>query len=98
MIVMQYANSSLLSYLDQNINKLTWLDKLRHLRDIAHYLSYIHKSGLVHCNLHGGNIVINDNAESCIFIFDLGRSRSVKSHKSNPTIQGALPFIAPEVF
>src|SRR5437764_7524875 len=61
----------------------------------------IHKSGLVHCDLHGGNIVMNDNTstrETESFICDLGLSQSVNSHKSNSTIRGVLPFIAPEVF
>ena len=58
---MQYANNgSLLSYLDQNINKLTWRDKLERLKDIANYLINIHLAGLVHCDLHGGNIVMHD--------------------------------------
>ena len=62
MTVMQYANNgSLLSYLDQNINKLTWRDKLLRLRDIAVYLYNIHSMGLVHCDLHGGNIVLHDD-------------------------------------
>ena len=53
MIVMQYAdNGSLLSYLDQNINKLTWRMKLIRLRDIADYLSDIHSAELAHCDLH----------------------------------------------
>src|SRR6185312_1457674 len=97
MIVMQYANNgNLLSYLDQNINKLTWKMKLYFLRDIGKYLNSIHCSGLVHCDLHGGNIVLH-NTES--FICDLGLSRSVNSRgESNPTIRGVLPFIAPEVF
>jgi len=65
MIVMQYANNgSLLSYLDQNINKLTWRDKLYHLKDIAYYLDTIHRSGLVHCDLHGGNIVMYNNNDN----------------------------------
>ena len=43
MIVMQYANNgSLLSYLDQNINKLTWKKKLTHVWFIAVYLNIIH--------------------------------------------------------
>src|SRR6185369_7601994 len=95
-IVMQYANNgSLLSYLDQNINKLTWMDKLWHLRDIAWYLNNIRNAGLVHCDLHGGNIVLHD-ARS--FICDLGLSRSVNSHESDSIVRGVLPFIAPEVF
>ena len=64
MIVMQYAkNGSLLSYLDQNINKLTWKKKLEHLRYIATCLCYIyiHNIGLMHCDLHGGNIVLHDD-------------------------------------
>src|SRR5690348_4688451 len=97
---MQYANNgSILSYLDQNINKLTWLDKLRRLKDIAWYLFSIHDAGLVHCDLHGGNVVMHDNTlEIQSFICDLGLSRSVESHESNLTIRGIVPFIAPEVF
>jgi len=96
MIVMQYANNgSLLSYLDQNINKLTWKMKLNHLKSIALYLNLIHSSGLVFCDLHGGNIVLH-NTES--FICDFGLSRSENSRESNSTIRGALPYIAPEVF
>src|SRR6185369_38839 len=100
MIVMQYANNgSLLSYLNQNINKLTWMDKLRHLKDIAYYLEDIHDAGLVHCDLHGGNIVLDGNTNTRVitsYICDLGLSRVVNSHES--TIRGVLPFIAPEVF
>ena len=99
MIVMQHANNgSLLSYLDQNINKLTWKMKLQHLKSIALYLHAIHDMGLVHCDLHGGNIVMHDDNDSIPFICDLGLSQSVNSHKSNSIIRGVLPFIAPEVF
>ena len=94
-MVMQYANKgSLLSYLDQNI-KLTWTKKLWRLNVITEHLRTIHYMGLVCCNLHGGNIILHDNT---LFICDLGLSRSVNSCKSSPTIQGVLPFIAPEVF
>ena len=94
MIVMQYANNgSLLSYLDQNINKLTWRMKLSHLSEIAIYLTDIHNAGLVHCDLHGGNIVLNSRNDP--LICDLGLSRSVNSSESNSTIRGVLPFIAP---
>src|SRR5438477_12280727 len=96
MIVMQYANNgSLLSYLDQNINKLTWKMKLGHLKCIADYLGTVHRMGLVHCDLHSGNIVLNG---AMPLICDLGLSRSVNSHESDSTIRGVLPFIAPEVF
>ena len=96
MIVMQYANNgNLLSYLDQSINELTWKLKLLSLRTIAQNLWTIHNAGLVHCNLHDGNIVVRGNV---LLICDFGLSRSVNSRKSSPTIRGVLPFIAPEVF
>src|SRR5436190_5451495 len=102
MIVMQYANKgSLLSYLDQNINKLTWSDKLWYLENITKHLNHIHKAGLVHCDLHGGNIVMHDNTRNSktnSYICDLGLSRSVNSRQQNSIIRGVLPFIAPEVF
>src|SRR5438132_3072216 len=80
MIVMQYANNgSLLSYLDQSINKLTWTEKLLHLKNIAWYLYIIHDVGLVHCDLHGGNIVLDDRTP---WICDLGLSQSVNSRES----------------
>src|SRR6185312_3447641 len=56
----------------------------------------IHDMGLVHCDLHGGNIVLDSDNEP--LICDLGLSRSVNSCESNSTIQGVLSFTAPEVF
>ena len=99
MIVMQYANNgSLLSYLHQNINKLTWKMKLECLREIIYYLNTIHLEGLVHCDLHGGNIVLHNDCIPKPMICDLGLSQSVNSRQQNSTIRGVLPFIAPEVF
>src|SRR6185295_19346285 len=81
MLVMEYANNgNLLAYLDQNIDKLTWKMKLSHLRGIAEALNTIHDMGLVHCNLHGGNIVMHDNMNMTMsFICDLGLSQPVNS-------------------
>ena len=96
MIVMQYANNgSLLSYLGPIINSLSWKMKLQHLWNIAIFLKNIHEVGLVHCDLHGGNIVLD---RSTPLICDLGLSRSVNSRSSDSTIRGVLPFIAPEIF
>src|SRR5438128_1248906 len=101
---MQYANNgSLLSYLDRNINKLTWKMKLQYLKDIADRLGNIHSRKLIHCDLHGGNIVLNEHDQSTTLlplICDLGLSKSVNSSQSTiSTIQGVLllPYIAPEV-
>ena len=90
------------------INKLTWKRKTQYLKNIADYLDNIHHVGSVHCDLHGGNILLHNNYVgfeienefqlSSPYICDLGLSQSVNSRKSNSTIRGALPYIAPEVF
>jgi len=94
MIVMEYANNgSLLSYLDRNINNLTWRMKIQLLETIANHLHHIHLSGYVHCDLHGGNIVLhNNNPFICNFCLSQQCELNIKS-----TVQGSLPFIAPEV-
>jgi len=98
MIVMQYAgNGNLLSYLDQNINELTWRKKLEYLESIACNLSNIHDNGLVHCALHGRNIVLNNNHGP--YICDFGLSQLANSSQKNLAIRGGVsPFTAPEVF
>src|SRR5437879_4765362 len=77
MIAMPYANDGNLStYLAQNINKLTWNMKLQLLHSIANNLFYIHLASLIHCDLHGGNIVLHNLQP---YIFDLALSKSVNS-------------------
>src|SRR5437899_6722210 len=105
---MQYAtDGDLFSFLDRNTNNLTWKMKIGHLKIIASNLQNIHKKGLIHCDLHGGNIVLNNNNKfkdykirlSKPFICDLGLSRPETSSEANASdIQGVLPYIAPEVF
>jgi len=101
---MQYANNGNLSdYLDKNLTSLTWNMKLLLLKDIANHLQSIHENKLIHCDLHGGNIVFHNKKAtdhlSEPFICDLGLSQPVNSSKSgSSSVQGVLPYIAPEVF
>ena len=61
---MQYADRGNLSYyLDRHINELTRRRKLVYLRNIVNNLDVIHGSGLIHCDLHGGNVLLDSNSE-----------------------------------
>jgi len=103
---MQHADcGNLYSYLERNFNSLTWGTKVKILDDLAEHLSVIHSNELVHSNLHGGNIVFGGSEYSYFanvnkpFLCDIGLAKSSSSSKVNPsTIQGVLPYIAPEVF
>jgi serine/threonine protein kinase len=102
-VVMEYANDSdLLSYLNRNINKLTWKMKLQLLGDIANcLLTMIYEYEMVHCNLHGSNIVLHKTDPTKVlskpFLCGFSLSHTIGS-ESDSNIQGVLPFIAPEVF
>ena len=87
--------------------------KLECVKGIVDRLIAIHDTGLVHCDLHGGNIVLDKILKleydylskqfvrglSKPFICDFGLSQSENSSKSDSsTVQGVLPYIAPEIF
>jgi serine/threonine protein kinase len=97
MMVLNYAkNGSLRNYLDVNYNKLSWMDKISDLYDIAKGLESIHNNNLIHRDLHVGNILHN----GCLYITDMGLCKPADYNPSENTetsIYGVLPYIAPEI-
>lgn len=104
MIVMKYyENGNLYQYLDRSNGILSWRDMIDMLWGIAGGLERIHAEGKVHKNLHGGNLLIEDEKISTdARIGDVGLygpSYNIKNIKNeNPNqIYGVLPYVAPEV-
>ncbi|RIA81579.1 kinase-like domain-containing protein [Glomus cerebriforme] len=98
MIVTDHAKyGDLQNYLKQSFSSLKWLDdKLRILVDISKGLKLIHDVGLVHHDLHSGNILIGYNKSA--YIADFGLSHPADYNDATPGLFGVLPFIAPELF
>ncbi|RIB13415.1 kinase-like domain-containing protein [Gigaspora rosea] len=97
MLVIQFARGGdLLRYLSTNFNQMKWFeDKLPILAHIAYGLKIIHKEGLIHRDLHHGNILINNNIS---YISDFGLSHLYNREESTAhKLFGVVPFIAPEV-
>src|SRR5437868_13460156 len=94
MIVMDYANGGSLRNSLKN-NSYGWYTIVDSLNDIISGLDAIHKSKLVHCDLHDGNILCNSLYTS--FISDLGLSKPIDYLKSNNDVYGVIPYMAPEV-
>jgi serine/threonine protein kinase len=91
MLVMKQYDMDLREYLRQN--QLTWIERIKIVNDISVALSRIHKVGMIHKNLHPGNILYSRHYNYW-FIGDLGFcSPTVKQSK----IYGNFPYIAPEV-
>ncbi|PKK67153.1 hypothetical protein RhiirC2_783889, partial [Rhizophagus irregularis] len=97
MMVMEYAeNGSLHDFLKEN-NNLDLKIKINYLYHIASGLENIHGNGIIHRDLHTGNILKNYET---ILITDMGLCKPADHKLSENTkncLYGVLPYIAPEI-
>ncbi|KAG9285196.1 hypothetical protein G9A89_004411 [Geosiphon pyriformis] len=99
-IVMPFAKfGDMRKYLSTKFYSISWSGKLRNAYLIAGGLSQIHSFGMVHCDLHSGNILQYGYDE--VYIGDLGLCQPVKNEATTTTeekkIYGVIPYIPPEV-
>ena len=59
-----YQDGNLYTYLENGAKTIKWKDITIILRSLSLGLKLIHKFGLVHGNLHGGNILIENEMDS----------------------------------
>src|SRR5688572_4230748 len=65
MLVMRYdEGKNLYSYLDEAKGMLRWRDIVEILWGISGGIIYIHENGFVHGNLHGGNLLVENETDS----------------------------------
>ncbi|EXX78448.1 Tos3p [Rhizophagus irregularis DAOM 197198w] len=90
-MVLEYcARGDLGKYLFENFADLTWSKCLDHLLDIARGLNTIHSEGLMHRDIHSGNLLIDVNYAG---IGDLGLCHPADSSVSKKKVYGVmLPF------
>jgi serine/threonine protein kinase len=96
-MVLDYAQyGSLRNYLDKNYDGLSWSYEFSYLEFLASGLEHIHKNGLIHRDLHSGNILVINYAK----IADMGLCKPADydaSENTKNSIYGVLPYIAPEI-
>ncbi|GET04888.1 kinase-like domain-containing protein [Rhizophagus clarus] len=98
MMVLDYAkDGSLRNYLNKKYSQLSWHKRIVHLHDIIIGLELIHEKGLIHRDLHVGNIL---KLKYYIAITDMGLCKPVKhitSENAENNVYGVLPYVAPEI-
>ncbi|GBC00572.1 hypothetical protein RclHR1_00390026 [Rhizophagus clarus] len=95
-MVLQYCeNGNLRNYLCKSENYIDYKTKIDALQHLAGGLLDIHNAGLVHKDLHSGNIL---HAVPRLFISDLGLCQPAnKQSVKEEGFYGVLPYMAPEV-
>ncbi len=98
MFVMKYyENKDLHSYLDKVQGTLCWRNIVKMLWGISGGIDYVHRSELIHGNLHGGNVLVEDEQDSVdAHVGDTGLHGPIDKENSNE-IYGVLPYVAPEI-
>ncbi|KAG9290137.1 hypothetical protein G9A89_010443 [Geosiphon pyriformis] len=102
-IVMEFAvHGDMRKYLSTNFHSTSWYDKLDTAYSIASGLEHIHSTGLVHRDLHSGNILQLYTFR--VTIGDLGLCQPTNYEATTTTITteekkifGVIPYIPPEV-
>ncbi|KAG9293395.1 hypothetical protein G9A89_006680 [Geosiphon pyriformis] len=98
-MVLPFAeHGDLRAFLKLNKDILIWDMFLRILFQIAGGLRFIHKSKLVHGDLHPGNILVFITNPLKVVISDLGLCRPADDTPQSGKIYGVLEYLVPEIF
>jgi serine/threonine protein kinase len=99
MVMRYYEEGDFRQFLKRNASLLTWKEKLNVLRGVAGALNDIHKAGLLHRDLHPGNIYQRYNSRYKIYVSYLGDLGLCSPANEPPAskLYGVMPYVAPEV-
>ncbi|CAG8687355.1 220_t:CDS:2, partial [Funneliformis caledonium] len=101
-IITQYSeHGSLRTLLHSHFSSFRWTDKSWWLCDIASNLLTLHKEGIVHGNIHSGNILqigeLTRETTSALADTGLNFPASDLNYNFERDVYGVLPYLAPEV-
>ncbi|KAF7975592.1 hypothetical protein HWV62_9155 [Athelia sp. TMB] len=94
-----FENGSLLQVISDSGKHLTVLNRLQMLGDVAAGLSYLHSKGIIHGDLTGANVLIDDAGRACLVDFGLSFIKAEFEGTSywSSMMGGAIRWRAPEL-
>ncbi|CAI2165718.1 8296_t:CDS:2 [Funneliformis geosporum] len=93
---MEFADGGALrNYLKHNFNKLSWGDKSNLASQLACAVSCLHDEGIVHRDLHSGNILIH---QGVIKLADFGLSKRIEAATNQLKVFSVIPYVDPKSF
>ncbi|KAG0267348.1 hypothetical protein BG011_006765 [Mortierella polycephala] len=98
MVMKHCTNGNLCTFLEENHENLTWMERYRLSIEITKGLEFLHKSGFHHRDLHSGNILLDDKRTAMICDFGLSRSSTKDQTTDIASTVGVASFLAPERF
>ncbi|GET02530.1 kinase-like domain-containing protein [Rhizophagus clarus] len=93
MMVLDYAKDGSLRDNLSDANTSNWDYKLYYIYCIALGLEHIHDMGLIHRDLHTGNILLGH----LVYITDMGLCKPANYKKKSTKTYGIIPYMAPEI-
>ncbi|KLO12803.1 kinase-like protein [Schizopora paradoxa] len=101
MVCPWYANGNLPCFIQKH-KSLIYSERLRLIREIASGLYYLHTNAIIHGDLTGANILIDDDQHACLSDFGLSvlaQDLELPSmSQSSSSMGGSLRWTAPELF